>query len=221
MKRIIVLATIVSMFCSCNGAGNSNALMKSKQKETVSVQEINGYEYVDLGLPSGLKWATCNIGATSAGEYGEYYMLGALTPSTSSDTSYVSPARFMGSISGNPQFDVARAKWGASWRIPSLDEFIELLKTCDWEWTSKSGHNGYKVIGPNGNSIFLPAAGYYKEEGLGYSENRGHYWSATGDVETIEDDGYTSFMELRFDKKGRRIDRRSNYRPHPIRPVSD
>lgn len=219
MKRVLIFMALVGALCSCGNSGNSgnpNGTNSSSQND-----KINGHEYVDLGLPSGLKWATCNVGATSVGEYGEYFALGELTPTTYANSLYVSPVHYVGNISGNPQYDVARAKWGASWRMPSLDEFVELLEKCQWEWTSKSGHKGYKVVGPNGNSIFLPAAGYYKEDGLWYSECRGHYWSATGDSESVEEYGYTSFMELRFDQKAQRIDRRSNYIPHPIRPVSD
>ena len=75
----------------------------------------------------------------------------------------------MGSIAGNSTYDVARAKWGGSWRMPTKDELQELIDRCTWTWTTYKGVDGYKVTGPNGNSIFLPAAdGSY-----------GKYWSAT------------------------------------------
>ena len=82
-------------------------------------------------------------------------------------------------ISGNPIYDVARAKWGSSWRLPTKTEFQELADNCSWRWTTQGGQNGYKVTGPNGNSIFLPAAGYRYESLLYRVGGGGYYWSST------------------------------------------
>ena len=67
----------------------------------------------------------------------------------------------MNDISGNSQYDAATANWGGSWRMPKSTELKELIDNCTWTWTTQNGVNGYKVIGTNGNSIFLPAAGLY------------------------------------------------------------
>ena len=134
--------------------------------------EINGYEYVDLGLPSGLKWATCNVGANSPEEYGDYYAWGELeVKSAYTDVNSLTYHKDYSDISGNPAYDVARAKWGSSWRMPTEAEFKELIDNCKWEWTIREGKKGYNVIGSKGNSIFLPAAGYrdgtYVDRGAG------------------------------------------------------
>ena len=122
---------------------------------------INGHEYVDLGLPSGIKWATCNIGASEPEEYGDYYAWGETTTKSSyDDYNSKTDGKNFEDISGDQNYDAARANWGKTWRIPTKSEMEELESKCTWTWTSQSGTNGYKVTGPNGNSIFLPTAGY-------------------------------------------------------------
>ena len=137
----------------------------------------NGHEYVDLGLPSGTKWAACNVGATKPEEFGGYYAWGETEEKSNyswstykwCNGSYDSLTKYCTSSSYgtvdnktvlDPQDDVAHVKWGGSWRMPTLDEQEELLNKCTWSWTTQNGVNGYKVTGPNGNSIFLPAAGF-------------------------------------------------------------
>ena len=149
--------------------------------------EINGYGYVDLGLPSGVKWATCNVGASSPEEYGDYFAWGETTTKTeysSSSTSglSISELQSQGYIDGNnnltPQHDAATANWGGNWRMPTKDEMQELLDNCEWIWTAWSGVDGYKVIGSNGNCIFLPAAGYRVGLLLHEVGSNGGYWSS-------------------------------------------
>ncbi|MDE6722289.1 MAG: hypothetical protein K2J84_09125 [Bacteroidaceae bacterium] len=140
----------------------------------------NGHAYVDLGLPSGIKWATCNVGASSPSDYGNYYAWGeTTTKDTYTEENNKTWEKELGEISGNPEYDVARANWGGSWRLPSEAELEELLNKCTWTWMSQGGHNGYKVTGPNGNSIFLPAAGFRYGSSLSYAESYGFYWSST------------------------------------------
>ncbi|MCD7721667.1 MAG: zinc-ribbon domain-containing protein [Prevotellaceae bacterium] len=139
---------------------------------------INGHGYVDLGL--SVKWATCNVGASSPEGYGSYYAWGETSTKSSYDednsrTWEVS----MGSIAGNPSYDAARANWVGTWRLPTADEIDELTDKCKWTWTTVGGHNGYKVTGPNGNSIFLPAAGFRCGASLLDAGEYGFYWSAT------------------------------------------
>lgn len=151
---------------------------------------VNGHEYVDLGLPSGLKWATCNVGANKPEDYGDYFAWGELKPKQEYTdqtyehyrSSFLGINRkmvFLGEISGNTQYDTARVKWGGKWRIPTEAELQELCDKCTWTWMSQNGVEGYKVTGPNGNSIFLPAAGYRGGSSLYYAGSDGSYWSST------------------------------------------
>ena len=140
----------------------------------------NGHSWVDLGLPSGKKWATCNVGATLPEEYGDYFAWGETNPkseyTSNNNTTY---DKTMNDISGNAQYDAARANWGGNWRIPTYDELYELGTKCTWTWTTQNGVNGYKVTGPSGASIFLPAAGVRYKSSLGNAGVDGFYWSST------------------------------------------
>ncbi len=140
---------------------------------------INGYEYVDLGL--SVKWATCNVGASTPGDYGDYYAWGETTTKSSYDSSTSKThKKEMSSIAGNPTYDVACKKWGSPWRLPTKAEFQELRDNCTCEWTIQNGHNGYKVTSKkNGNSIFLPAAGWRYATLSINQGTRCHYWGAS------------------------------------------
>lgn len=126
-------------------------------------------EAVDLGL--SVKWAAWNMGAYTPEGYGDYYYWGDPTGDATANvfTSYPS------NISGT-DYDIAVAKWGNGWRLPTSSEFYELRDGCTWEWTSLNGVNGYRVTGNNGNSIFLPAAGGYNTV---VSNASGYYMSGT------------------------------------------
>ena len=141
---------------------------------------INGHEYVDLGLPSGLKWATCNVGAGLPEEYGDYYAWGEVkTKNKYTADNSKTYGKSKNDISGNSNYDVARAKWGGNWRMPTMEELEELNSKCTWQWTTQKGINGYKVTGPNGNSIFLPAAGCREGSSLYSAGEYGFYWSSS------------------------------------------
>ena len=152
----------------------------SKRSTSAGVSgTINGHEYVDLGLPSGLKWATCNVGADSPEEYGDYYAWGETsTKSEYTQENSLTYGESMSDILGNSTYDVARKKWGSSWRLPTRSEFEELRKKCKWIWTTQNGVWGYEVTGPNGNSIFLPAAGHSGGSSLYGAGGTGSYWSS-------------------------------------------
>ncbi len=144
---------------------------------------INGHEYVDLGL--SVKWAACNVGASSPEDYGNYYAWGeTATKAEYTESNSKTYGKTMGDISGNPQYDAARANWGGTWRLPTKAEFDELVNKCKWEWTTQGGKKGYRVIGPSGNSIFLPAAGWRSASLLDYADTYGSYWSSTPDSST-------------------------------------
>ena len=150
----------------------------------------NGYGYVDLGL--SVKWATCNVGATSPEEYGDYFAWGETTekgtyykdncPTYGLTKSELQSQGYIDS-EGNltSQYDAARANYGGNWRMPTYDELEELKTQCTWEWINENYFKGYKVTGPNGNSIFLPAAGYRYGSSLYHAGSYGHYWSSTPD----------------------------------------
>ena len=186
---------------------------------------INGHEYVDLGLPSGLLWATCNVGANSPEAYGNYYAWGETTTKSSYLSSNCptygldnSQLRLQGYIDGNgnltPQYDAATANWGGTWRMPTKNELNELINNCTWTWTTQNGVNGYNVEGPNGNSIFLRAAGSRSWSSLSDAGSRGFYWSSTPN-ESFSDYAYT----LYFNSDNRSMSYRSRYLGQSVRPV--
>ncbi len=166
---------------------------------------------IDLGLPSGTKWACCNVGASSPEEYGGYYAWGETEEKSYYDwssykyckgsfdtlTKYCTSSRY-GTVDNKtvlePEDDVAHVKWGGSWRMPTEDEIRELTDNCSWTWTSQNGVNGYVVTSnSSGNRIFLPAAGYRWFESVYGRGSYGDYWSAS----LCEDDSYYA-CELYF-----------------------
>ena len=173
-----------------NSAGTSYG---EQMSFTTLYAPINGHDWVDLGLPSGKKWATCNVGATSAEDYGDYFAWGETSPKAVyyTDTyQHWNDANGDGyldfgestlyiDISGNAQYDAATANWGDGWRMPTREEMQELVDHCEWEWTQINGVNGTKFIGPNGSCIFLPAAGDRYESLLYHDGDDGGYWSST------------------------------------------
>ena len=153
----------------------------------------NGYEYVDLGLPSGLKWATCNVGANSPEEYGLYFAWGETTGYTSDDVKSgvrsFNPDTYnegtAASISANLTLeqDAAHVNIGGKWRMPTEAEFKELCNKCNCVRTDD--YNGTGVAGciftskVNGNSVFFPAAGYGYRSFMEDLGSYGYYWSAS------------------------------------------
>ena len=167
------------------------------------VENVNGHEYVDLGLPSGLKWATCNVGANVPEEYGDYFAWGEVEPkeeynwstykwcngSNDTQTKYCTNSSY-GTVDNktvlDKEDDAAAVNWGGVWRMPTDAELIELRTECTWTWTTQNGVNGYTVTGPNGNSIFLPAAGYRSSSGLYYAGSYSFYWSSSLDTDSLD-----------------------------------
>lgn len=141
-------------------------------------KHIEEHPAVDLGL--SVKWASYNVGATAPEEYGDYYAWGG----TETKDQYVIPD-YTGTEPLEGENDVATVKWGDAWRMPTMQEWEELRTGCTWTWTTLNGVNGYQVTATNGNSIFLPAAGYCSSS-LGGVGSLGDYWSATPYVEEAE-----------------------------------
>ena len=184
MKRILLILAIITgaMMVSCNPDDDNNNNNGGNNGDGDPDGYIAGHGYVDLGLPSGVKWATCNVGASSPEDYGDYYAWGETSPKAEYTwENSVTYGEQMSDISGNAQYDAATANWGGSWRMPTNDEMQELIDHCEWEWTEVNGVNGSRVIGPNGSCIFLPAAGARGGSSLYNDGDHGYYWSSTPD----------------------------------------
>lgn len=154
----------------------------------------DNHMYVDLGLTSGTLWATCNVGASNPEEYGDYFAWGETEPKDIYDLStykwcngsintltkycYESTYGIVDNITElDPEDDAAWMNWGEKWRMPTYDQLIELRTQCTWTWTMRDGVNGRLVTGPNGNSMFLPAAGLREGDSPSSDGSLGFYWS--------------------------------------------
>ena len=191
-----------SQYPACGQCGtNREEYLRVQRREQVThpqKNEINGHEYVDLGLPSGLKWATCNIGANKPEEYGDYFAWGencSKDKYTSNNCKTVKKKLLGAIIERNGVFiDAPNSIWGSPWRMPNKADILELINNCTWTWTTRYGVKGMTVTGKNGNFIFLPAAGFYDgalHKNLDvHGEFFGSYWSSTtsdflGDAKTL------------------------------------
>ena len=141
-----------------------------------------GPQAVDLGLSS--LWASYNIGATCPEEAGDFFAWGETSPKSDySEESYLyykngSYQKIANNISGT-EYDAATALWGSPWRMPNRYEITELMQ-CEWKQDTVNGVDGYRVTGKTGNSIFLPAAGYYSGTShLDTNNRQGYYWSSS------------------------------------------
>ena len=156
--------------------------------------------YVDLGLPSGLLWATCNLGATTPDGYGNYYAWGETsTKNTYNWSTYryatvdadgdlqtltkYNTLESYGTVDNKTTLeasdDVATAVLGNGARIPTKAEWQELRDNTTAEWTTVNNVNGRKFTAANGNSLFLPAAGNRSGSALYYDGTHGGYWSSS------------------------------------------
>ena len=165
-------------------------------KQASEVLTVDGHECVDLGL--SVKWETCYVGATKPEEYGTYFAWGEVEPKNDYSwstykygaykdqlTKYCNNSRYgKDGFTDNktkldPEDDAAVVNWGGSWRMPTGAEQDELCNNCTWDWTTQNGVNGYKVKGPNGNFIFLPAAGHMNNSSFSSAGSSGEYWSSS------------------------------------------
>ena len=170
------------------------------------MEQTKQYEYVDLGLPSGLKWAKCNLGAETETAYGDYFMWGSTTPNTADECTWKYAPFNNGSDSYNkgyftshksewlddkdnlkPEFDAARAIMGGDWRMPTEAEFDELLSGTTNEWIEDfngTGVNGRKFTSKTDTSkyIFIPAAGFRTNGSVNYVGIHGDVWASSLDI---------------------------------------
>ena len=137
-------------------------------------------EAVDLGLPSGNKWASCNLGASAPEERGDYFAWGETEAKVNySEFNSKTRDKRIRRIAGNGIYDAAAAKLGAGWQMPTKDDFEELIKNCTWILTTVNGVDGFLVTGYTGNSIFLPTTGYRDGMSLCSDDKLGEYWTST------------------------------------------
>ncbi|MGM9747136.1 MAG: hypothetical protein ACI30H_09275 [Paludibacteraceae bacterium] len=206
---------------------------------TAPANTENGYEYVDLGL--SVKWATCNVGATAPEEYGNHYAWGETEPKSDYSLStykwmervdskiivkkYCTDAN-AGTVDNktvlDPEDDAATVNWGGTWRMPTNDEWKELIDKCTWTWVENfngSGKNGYEVKGANGNAIFLPAAGFYSDgESISGVGSAAPYWSSS--LYTADTSSSAAWMELCYSSGINNIDA-PRYYGHSVRAVCE
>ena len=188
---------------------------------------INGHKFIDLGLPSGLLWAKTNVGASSSLDDGDYFAWGETEPkSFYSWSTYKwggSPSKYNyrdGKTILDAEDDAATINWGEGCRMPSREEFVELLNKCDWSWQSDyngSGVRGYLVTGSNGNFIFIPASGYRYGSVLNSRGSSGNYWSSSLNSSNTNDAYHLNFSSGSIapsDYDGR-------YYGYPVRPVAE
>ena len=185
---------------------------------TTVTGSIDGHDYVDLGL--SVKWSTHNIGAVEPEDYGDYFAWGE-TESKSSYTwlnyrfrtsgnsysdvmfSKYNTSSSYGNVDNKTKLeepdDVAHVKWGGNWRMPTKDEYTELLNNCTWTWTTQNGIKGYKVTsnmyGYTDRTIFLPAAGYCNDSGLHSVGSYSNCWSSSLHLDLPLDAWFLSFSK--------------------------
>lgn len=160
--------------------------LKKELKAAGATGKVKDKYFVDLGLPSGLMWATCNIGANSPEQYGNYYAWAETKPKyTYIENNYDGyDMEITYDISEITMYDAAKAVWGSPWKLPSSADFSELQNNCKWELATFNGVKGYKVIGKNGNSIFIPFAGGYDGDICYYRGTQAYLWSSTPKTST-------------------------------------
>ena len=158
---------------------------------------IAGHKFVDLGLPSGLKWAAYNVGAESPEEYGDYFAWGEIQPKDAyTEENCSSLYLYAEDISGHMYLDAARAKWGSPWRMPTEQEIIELVLNTNGMSTELNGVRGTMVTGRNGNSIFFPYAGKMIDTTLYDEGDFGYYYSSSLTKPITSDSGpYYYFVD--------------------------
>lgn len=216
MRKSLKFVAVLGLFLSATGCVNND--QKNANEKTSGKCEA-----VDLGLTSGTKWASCNVGAESPENYGDYFAWGETkSKDVYSDTTYSYYAmtssdldstvkkvwKNIGSDIAGTEYDAATANMGEAWKMPSEAQCKELVSECEWTWTEVNGVNGYKVVGKNGQSIFLPAAGVRGAADVVKNDKSGGFWSSTicEAAETSGDFAMTVyyFSESRAVEKGGR-----------------
>ena len=222
----VILSDVNNPSADVNGDGEINIADINAVIDIIlggGVPAYEEHEYVDLGLPSGTLWATCNIGANSPEEYGDYFAWGETEPKETyswqtykwcngtydSFTKYCTDSNY-GTVDNKnvlePQDDAAFVNWGPEWRMPTEEQIHEFRQYCSSTRAEMNGVKGRLITGPNGNTIFLPGSGEWNS-GEDAGDYVGNYWSRTGSgsyyAEGLMTDSGTSswgyFSDFRYD----------------------
>ena len=197
LGALLMLAMCAGFICSCNDDVEETPPATITPPDGNVTENKDTHEYVDLGLPSGTLWATCNVGASSPEEYGDYFAWGETKPKTTYNwstykyckgtettmTKYCTSSSY-GTVDNKtelePSDDAATANWGSGWQMPSKEQLYELYNSSytTTTWTTMNGKYGRKITSKNnGNSIFLPASGCRNDTSLVDAGSYGDYWS--------------------------------------------
>ena len=187
--------------------GNVQSITMLGEKEVLGEHQkfAEGHIFVDLGLPSGLYWATCNLGAENETDFGDYYAWGETTTKSSYDidNSIWHNKEHSGNLT--PSEHAATVNWGDSTRMPTHAEICELADNCTWEWKTNyknTSVNGRLATGPNGQSIFFPAAGGRKGSGANFVGSLGAYWTSTPQKSSLGFYAFGLFLYSNYVEKG-------------------
>ena len=194
-RTLKVIATMMLMMVFAVSCKKPDEPNNGENNDTIEV-----HEYVDLGLPSGTLWATCNVGADHPEDIGDYFAWGETTPKEVYDWSGYKYGDMVNGLFAMSKYstdscygfngfvdnltilesadDAATANWGTGWRMPTKEEWKELFLKTTCVWTTQNGVEGRLLTGTNGNSIFLPATGFRIDDEL-IGPGLGIYWSSS------------------------------------------
>lgn len=203
MKRALMgfaAVVIASLWVGCGKPEDPVAPVGPSAPDTMEMV----HDYVDLGLPNGTLWATCNVGGDSPEDEGDFFSWGEIAPKEVFGWKYYQYGSFIDehyeftkycsdSVYGlggfvddlimlEPADDVAATVWGSGWRMPTKKEWEELFENTVGEWSELEGVEGWLLTAPNGNTLFLPAVGYWWND-IHNDEGLGIYWSSTLNTE--------------------------------------
>ena len=210
---------------------------KATEIKSLSCPDNNHPHLIDLGLPSGTLWACCNVGAGKPEELGGYYAWGETEEKDEYDSKnykfydikaheegkkYHECFHSLGDDIAGTQFDVATKQWGDQYKMPSRNQFQELIDTCKFEWTILNDVKGAKFTGPSGKCIFFPAAGFKKDDTFLAKSNSlywayGLYWSST---QTPKPDSASYAYRFYFNSNEPHLQSYHRYYGRTIRPVN-
>jgi len=240
MKKIILskvlmgLMMLITLSCSKDDGGplpdneQNNGDSNEPKIELSNSGKVDGYECVDLGL--SVKWATCNMGAYKPEDYGYYYAWGEITTKSAYNLNNYSLYKNdsysnLGNDISNTTHDAAYISWGNKWKMPTYNDLEELENRCSFQWVSYNDKVGCLVQGPNGNKMFLPAAGRINNTLLGWEESIVSLWGSTlwpwgthHDLTQCESAVALSISKSENGKPG--YENLSRYLGCPIRPVT-
>ena len=230
MKRHITLFVMLMLAIGLHAQNkmiirdvDGNITTYSLQQGGVIEFDEGGLEAVNLGLPSGTLWGSCNVGALHPNDSGAYFAWGELSDKTMYNLaqyklydhahSTYPYEETLENIAGTG-YDAATSQLGQPWKIPTKAQVSELLTKCTWAWDTSNSIAGYTVTGPNGNKIFIPTAGKHTNEQVNDVGTAGYFWTS---VLADRSDFEAFTLEISNTKKG--IDYEKRFLGLPIRPV--